>query len=449
MNERPDLNLELDSSTFKEYYYLKKEMEDFCRSNGLKVSGSKLELAERIIEFLETGRKDFDISKRPKRKNKSEITLNSIIEDDFICSQQHREFYKKNIGKSFTFNVEFQKWLKNNAGKTYNDSILAYYDILENNKKNKTDIPRQFEYNQYIRDFFKDNVDKSLKDAIECWKYKKSLKGHNKYESGDLIAIAIYGKGGIGKSTTVANIAAAYSRAGKKVMVIGCDPKADTTRTLCGRRISTIIDTLKDNKKPELGDLVYEGFNGIKCVESGGPEPGVGCAGRGVIVAMKRLEQLHAFDEQFDVILYDVLGDVVCGGFSVPLREDYADEVFIVSSGEYMSLYAANNITKGINKLKGNLGGIICNRRGTDNEIEIVESFAEKIGTKVIGIIERSNLIQRSELDAKTVVEYAPDSVEADAYYKLADDIFENENYSIPEPMDNDEFEDFFKSFLD
>ena len=149
MNERPDLNLELDSSTFKEYYYLKKEMEDFCRSNGLKVSGSKLELAERIIEFLETGRKDFDISKRPKRKNKSEITLNSIIEDDFICSQQHREFYKKN----------------------------------------KTDIPRQFEYNQYIRDFFKDNDDKSLKDAIECWKYKKSLKGHNKYESGDLIAL--------------------------------------------------------------------------------------------------------------------------------------------------------------------------------------------------------------------------------------------------------------------
>lgn len=189
MNERPDLNLELDSSTFKEYYYLKKEMEDFCRSNGLKVSGSKLELAERIIEFLETGRKDFDISKRPKRKNKSEITLNSIIEDDFICSQQHREFYKKNIGKSFTFNVEFQKWLKNNAGKTYNDSILAYYDILENNKKNKADIPRQFEYNQYIRDFFKENDDKSLKDAIECWKYKKSLKGHNKYESGDLIAL--------------------------------------------------------------------------------------------------------------------------------------------------------------------------------------------------------------------------------------------------------------------
>ena len=173
--------------------------------------------------------------------------------------------------------------------------------------------------------------------------------------------IAIYGKGGIGKSTTVANIAAAYSEDDKKVMVIGCDPKSDTTRTLCGKRIPTIVNTLKDNKSPELSDLVFEGFNQIKCVESGGPEPGVGCAGRGVIVAMKRLENLNAFDEEFDVILYDVLGDVVCGGFSVPLREDYADEVFIVSSGEYMSLYAANNISKGIKKLKGNLGGIICN----------------------------------------------------------------------------------------
>ncbi len=261
--------------------------------------------------------------------------------------------------------------------------------------------------------------------------------------------IAIYGKGGIGKSTTVANIAAAYSKQGKSVMVIGCDPKADTTRTLCGKRISTIINTLKNKREVELSDLVYEGFNGIKCVESGGPEPGVGCAGRGVIVAMKRLEQLHAFDEEFDVILYDVLGDVVCGGFSVPLREDYADEVFIVSSGEYMSLYAANNITKGIKKLKGNLGGIICNRRGLDRELEIVESFAEKIDTQVIGVIERSSLIQKSELDAKTVVEYAPDSVESERYYKLANDIFDNDNYSIPEPMFDEDFEDFFKSFID
>lgn len=261
--------------------------------------------------------------------------------------------------------------------------------------------------------------------------------------------IAIYGKGGIGKSTTVANIAAAYSENDKNVMVIGCDPKADTTRTLCGKRIPTIVNTLKDNKKPELDDLVFKGFNDIKCVESGGPEPGVGCAGRGVIVAMKRLENLNAFDEDFDVILYDVLGDVVCGGFSVPLREDYADEVFIVSSGEYMSLYAANNISRGIKKLKGNLGGIICNCKGLENEVEIVSKFAESIGTQVIGVIGRSNLIQRSELDAKTVVEYAPGSTEAEDYRKLANDIFDNDNYSTPEPMDDEDFENFFKSFID
>lgn len=261
--------------------------------------------------------------------------------------------------------------------------------------------------------------------------------------------IAIYGKGGIGKSTTVANIAAAYSEDNKKVMVIGCDPKSDTTRTLCGKRIPTIVHTLKDNKKPELDDLVFEGFNKIKCVESGGPEPGVGCAGRGVIVAMKRLENLNAFEEEFDVILYDVLGDVVCGGFSVPLREDYADEVFIVSSGEYMSLYAANNISRGIKKLKGNLGGIICNCKGIDNEEEIVNSFAKEIGTQVIGVIGRSNLIQRSELDAKTVVEYAPESIESDAYRRLAKDIFDNDNYSTPQPMEDEDFENFFKSFID
>ncbi|MCQ2977964.1 MAG: Ni-sirohydrochlorin a,c-diamide reductive cyclase ATP-dependent reductase subunit [archaeon] len=260
--------------------------------------------------------------------------------------------------------------------------------------------------------------------------------------------IAIYGKGGIGKSTTVANIAAAYSEDNKKVIVIGCDPKADTTRTLCGKRIPTIVNTLKTNKKPELDDLIFEGFNNIKCVESGGPEPGVGCAGRGVIVAMKRLENLNAFDEEFDVTLYDVLGDVVCGGFSVPLREDYADEVFIVSSGEYMSLYAANNISRGVKKLKGNLGGIICNCKGLDDEEEIVSKFAEAIGTKVIGVIGRSNLIQRSELDAKTVVEYAPESEESEAYRILANDIFNNDEYSTPEPMDDEDFEKFFKSFI-
>jgi len=204
--------------------------------------------------------------------------------------------------------------------------------------------------------------------------------------------IAIYGKGGIGKSTIVSNLAASYSP-DKKVLVIGCDPKADTTRTLVGQRIPTILDILKEKKSAQEEDVLFSGYGGVMCVESGGPEPGVGCAGRGVIVAMKLLENLEVLNQDPDVIIYDVLGDVVCGGFAVPLREDYADEVYIVTSGEYMALYAANNISKGIKKLKGNLGGIICNCRGISREVEIVEEFARRIGTRVIGVIPRSELV--------------------------------------------------------
>ncbi|MCL2116698.1 MAG: Ni-sirohydrochlorin a,c-diamide reductive cyclase ATP-dependent reductase subunit [Methanobrevibacter sp.] len=260
--------------------------------------------------------------------------------------------------------------------------------------------------------------------------------------------IAIYGKGGIGKSTTVANIAASFSKNNAKVMVIGCDPKADTTRTLIGKRLPTILNTIRENKNPDISDVIFQGFEDILCVESGGPEPGVGCAGRGVIVAMKLLEKLNAFDKDLDIIIYDVLGDVVCGGFAVPLKEDYADEIFIVSSGEYMSLYAANNISKGIKKLKRKLSGIICNCKGIENEIAIVESFAGKIGTKVIGKIERSQLIQDSEIEAKTVVEKFPKSNETKEYEELANNILNNNSYSIPNPMDDDEFEEFFKDYV-
>jgi len=227
--------------------------------------------------------------------------------------------------------------------------------------------------------------------------------------------IAIYGKGGIGKSTIVSNIAAAYSNE-FQVLVIGCDPKADTTRTLVGNRIPTILDVIREKKDISSDEILYSGFNQVKCVESGGPEPGVGCAGRGVIVAMNLLEKLETFSTDLDVIIYDVLGDVVCGGFAVPLREDFADEVYIVTSGEYMSLYAANNICKGIQKLKSNLGGIICNCRGIENELEIVNAFAERIGTKVIGVIPRSKLVQQSEINAKTVIEQFSDSEQAELY---------------------------------
>ena len=260
--------------------------------------------------------------------------------------------------------------------------------------------------------------------------------------------IAIYGKGGIGKSTIVSNIAAAHSE-NKDVLVIGCDPKADTTRTLVGKRIPTILDILKlKNKNFEEEDIIFSGYRNVKCVESGGPEPGVGCAGRGVIVAMNLLERLGVFSENLDLIIYDVLGDVVCGGFAVPLRENFADEVYIVTSGEYMALYAANNICKGVKKLKGRLGGIICNCRGIENELEIVQEFAEMVNSKIIGIIPRSKLVQTSEIEAKTVLEKFPESEQAELYRELAKNIYTNTKFNIPEPMEVEEFEKFFRKYF-
>ena len=189
MEKRPNLDIKLDSKTFKEYYYLKEELMDFCRKNNLQTTGGKLELTERIANFLDTGERTYKTHNSRKTNINHEITLDTIIEENFVCSEKHRAFYKEQIGNSFSFNVAFQKWLKSNSGKTYQDSIVAYYQILEDKKKNKTTIDRQFEYNTYIRDFFNDNKDKSLEQAIKCWKYKKSLKGHNKYEREDLKAL--------------------------------------------------------------------------------------------------------------------------------------------------------------------------------------------------------------------------------------------------------------------
>ena len=186
MEERTSLDIKLDSKTFKEYYYLKEELIDFCRKNNLQTTGGKIELTERIAKFLDTGERTYETHNARKTAIIDEITLDTIIEENFVCSEKHRAFYKEQIGNSFSFNVAFQKWLKSNAGKTYQDSIIAYHQILEDKKKNKTTIDRQFEYNTYIRDFFNDNKDKSLEQAIKCWKYKKSLKGHNKYEKDDL-----------------------------------------------------------------------------------------------------------------------------------------------------------------------------------------------------------------------------------------------------------------------
>lgn len=186
MSERPNLDNSLDSKTFKEYYYLKEELVNFCRKNNLQTTGGKIELTERIAKFLETGERTYKSHNIRKNVIIDEITIHTIIEENFVCSEKHRAFYKEKIGNNFSFNVAFQKWLKSNSGKTYQDSINAYYQILEDKKKNKTIIDKQFEYNTYIRDFFDDNKDKNLGQAIKCWKYKKSLKGHNKYERKDL-----------------------------------------------------------------------------------------------------------------------------------------------------------------------------------------------------------------------------------------------------------------------
>lgn len=186
MSDRPDLNKNLDSKTFKSYYYLKEELVNFLRKEGLQTSGSKLELTDRISHYLDTGEKKESKNTKKKSNLNKEITLESIIEDNFVCSEQHRKFFKEQIGKSFSFNVIFQKWLKSNSGKTYKDAVEMYYKILKDKKKGKTKIDKQFEYNTYIRDFFNDNKGKTLENAIKCWKYKKSLKGHNKYEESDL-----------------------------------------------------------------------------------------------------------------------------------------------------------------------------------------------------------------------------------------------------------------------
>lgn len=189
MSDRPVLNKNLNAETFRSFYYLKEELVKFCRENNLPVSGGKTELTERIAYYLKTGKITETSAKRKTKVNTGIITENTLIEADIVCSEKHRAFFKEKIGKNFSFNVGFQKWLKNNSGKTYADAVLAYYQILEEKKKSKTTIDKQFEYNTYIRDFFEDNHGKSLEEAIICWKYKKGLQGHNRYERSDLIAL--------------------------------------------------------------------------------------------------------------------------------------------------------------------------------------------------------------------------------------------------------------------
>ena len=265
--------------------------------------------------------------------------------------------------------------------------------------------------------------------------------------------IAIYGKGGIGKSTTTQNTVAALAEMGRKVMVVGCDPKADSTRLLLGGLAQkTVLDTLRDEGEDvELDEILKPGFAKTKCVESGGPEPGVGCAGRGIITSINMLEQLGAYTEDLDYTFYDVLGDVVCGGFAMPIRDGKAEEIYIVVSGEMMAMYAANNICKGIVKFaqsgKVRLGGLICNSRKCDNEKELIEALAEKLGTQMIHFVPRDNVVQHAELNRKTVIEYAPEAAQADEYRTLARKIDANKMFVIPTPLTMEDLEDLLVKY--
>jgi nitrogenase iron protein NifH len=265
--------------------------------------------------------------------------------------------------------------------------------------------------------------------------------------------IAFYGKGGIGKSTTSQNTLAALGE-NNRIMIVGCDPKADSTRLMLHTKAQTTILHLAAERGTvediELDEVLLTGYQGIKCVESGGPEPGVGCAGRGIITAINFLEEEGAY-EDLDFVSYDVLGDVVCGGFAMPIREGKAQEIYIVTSGEMMAMYAANNIARGILKYAHTggvrLGGLICNSRNVNCEAELIEELARRLGTQMIHFVPRSKQVQEAELRRMTVIEYSPDHPQADEYRALANKIENNTNLVIPTPISMEELETLLVDF--
>jgi nitrogenase iron protein NifH len=261
--------------------------------------------------------------------------------------------------------------------------------------------------------------------------------------------IAIYGKGGIGKSTTTSNLSAALTELGYKVMQFGCDPKNDSTNTLRkGIYVPTVLDTLREKGAVNARDVIYEGYNGVYCVESGGPQPGVGCAGRGIFTAIELFKQQRVFEDlDLDFVIYDVLGDVVCGGFAVPIREGIAQHVFTVSSSDFMSIYASNNLFKGITKYSKSggalLGGVIANSINLPYSREIIDDFADKTQTKVVEYIPRSVTVTQCELQGKTTIEAAPDSVQAKVYLSLARKIADHTQSKTPAPLGVQELRDW------
>ncbi|MDF2926219.1 MAG: nifH [Paenibacillaceae bacterium] len=267
--------------------------------------------------------------------------------------------------------------------------------------------------------------------------------------------IAFYGKGGIGKSTTSQNTLAQLATSfDQKIMIVGCDPKADSTRLILNTKAQQTVLHLAAERGTvedlELEDVVAPGFGNILCVESGGPEPGVGCAGRGIITSINFLEEQGAY-EDMDFVSYDVLGDVVCGGFAMPIRENKAQEIYIVCSGEMMAMYAANNIARGILKYANSggvrLGGLICNSRNTDREDELIMELARRLNTQMIHFVPRHNVVQHAELRRMTVTQYNPEHAQALEYKTLADKILHNDMMTIPTPIEMDELEELLIEF--
>jgi nitrogenase iron protein NifH len=257
--------------------------------------------------------------------------------------------------------------------------------------------------------------------------------------------IAIYGKGGIGKSTTTSNISAALAEAGYNVMQFGCDPKADSTNTLRGGAyIPTVLDLLREKHSVDAHEAIFRGFHGIWCVEAGGPAPGVGCAGRGITTAVALLKQKNIYEElKLDYVIYDVLGDVVCGGFAVPIREGIAEHVFTVTSSDFMAIYAANNLFKGIQKYSNAggalLGGVIANSVNNPFQREIIDYFVQRTNTQVMKYVPRSLTVTQCELKGKTTIEAAPASKQAEIYRALARRIDEHAESKTPTPLDSQE----------
>jgi nitrogenase iron protein NifH len=251
--------------------------------------------------------------------------------------------------------------------------------------------------------------------------------------------IAIYGKGGIGKSSTASNVAAACADEGYSVTIIGCDPKSDSSITLLGgHRIPTVMELMQQRVEITEKDVVFEGYKGVKCVEVGGPEPGIGCAGRGIIVAIKTLQKISTVMQDCDLIIYDVPGDIVCGGFAAPIRKGLVNDTYVLTSGEYMPLYAANNICKGFARLGNQLNGVICNSRNAENEEAIVSAFARELGSELLAFIPKDPIVQTCERAGFSVIEKEPDSEIAKVYRKLARTIMERDSACVPKPLTDD-----------